>query len=270
MINIMVTILLIALTSLMIYYIYREYRKSETIDEKVTIWLIILIVAVPILVYYIDRYNLISKLGWLENSNFERWFSFFATYLSSLISAVIAAVVLIVMTTHELNLDREKNQFDKRIQNAPIFKYEISNLQVPADFEYQILNKVDGNAYNLYLNIENLGLNHARNIEFEVNDGIIKKSQKFRFDMQSFLRKDDNKTVRFIFDYKYDSEQTKSNTKKITVGVSYQDLLNNTYYQEINIHVEVTNIFGSQYGGYKLYISSVEVTNEVYNKKDVK
>lgn len=270
MINIIVTILMIFLTSLMIYKLYKEYQKSETIDEKVIFWLILFIVAVPTLVYYIDRYDLIFRFGWFENSNSDRWFSFFETYFSSLISAVIAAVVLIVMTIHQLNLDREKNLFDKRIQNAPIFKYEIDNLQVPTNFEYQIFNKVDGNPYSLFLNIENLGLNHARNIEFEVNDSIIKDNQIFKFDTQSFLRKDDNKWVRFIFNYEYDNKNQKNNMKKIKIIVSYQDLLNNNYYQEINVYVEVTNRFGSQHGGYELYIVSIEIANEVYNKKEVK
>lgn len=268
MINICVTIFLIIITAIMIFKLYKDYQNSKTIDEKVVFWLILFIIAIPTLAYYLDRYDVISRFGWFENSNSDRWFSFFGTYFSSLISAVIAAVVLIVMTIHQLNLDREKNLFDKRIQNAPIFKYEISNLQVPADLECSIFNKIEGNSYSLFFNIENLGLNHARNIEFEIYDDIIEKAQKFKFDTQSFLRKDDNKSVRFIFTYEYDNEIQKNNVKKIKIIVSYQDLLNNNYEQEINVCVEVTNKFGSQHGGYELYIVSTKIDNEIYKGKD--
>lgn len=269
MLNIITTILLILISTLMIYKLYKEYQKSDTLDEKVVFWLVTLIFVVPMIIYYADRYDIGSNFDWFKNSSPNRWFSFLETYVSSLVSAVIAAVVLIVMTIHQLNLDREKHLSDKRIQNAPIFKYEINNLLIPIDFEYQILNGIDGNPYSLFLNIENLGLNHARNIEFEVNDGIIKKNQKFKFDTQSFLRKDENKFVKFIFDYVYDNKKQKNNMKKITIIVSYQDLLNNDYHQEINVYVEVTNRFGSQHGGYELYISSIEIANEVYSKKEV-
>lgn len=270
MVNIIVTIVLIFFNAIIIYKIYKEYQKSETIDEKVIFWLVLFIIAVPIFVYYLDRGDIISEIGWFENSNSDRWFNFFETHFSSLVSALIAAVVLIIMTIHQLNLDREKNNLDKRIQNAPIFRYEINNLHISTNLEYQVINKIEGNPYSLFLNIENLGLNHARNIEFEVYDDIIKTGQKFKFDIQSFLRKDDHKLVRFIFNYKYDSENQKNNNKKIKIIVSYQDLLNNNYKQEINIYVEVTNKFGSQYGGYQLSIISTEINNEVYKKEEVK
>lgn len=267
MINICVTIFLIIITAIMVYKIYKEYKRNETIDIKVIFWLFLFIIFIPILVYYIDKCDVLSNYGWFENSSSDRWFSFFETYFSSLISAAIAAVVLIVMTIHQLNLDREKNLFDKRIQNAPIFKYEISNLKVPVDLECMIFNKIEGNLYSLFLNIENLGLNHARDIEFEIYDDIIEKAQKFKFDTQSFLRKDYNKSVRFIFNYDYDNEIQKNNVKKIKIIVSYQDLLNNSYEQEINVCVEVTNKFGSQHGGYELYIVSTKIDNEIYKEK---
>lgn len=270
MVNIIVTILLILISALMIYKIYKEYKKSEILDEKVVFWLVTLVFFVPIVVYYVDRYDIISKFGWFENSSPDRWFNFFETYFSSLVSAIIAAVVLIIMTIHQLNLDREKYLSDKRIQNAPIFRYEINNIYIPTDLECLVFNKIDGNSYSLFLNIENLGLNHARNIEFEVFDDIIKKGKNFKFDTQSFLKKDDSKLVRFNFNYRYDSENQTNNNKNIRIIVTYQDLLNNSYKQNISIYVKVTNKFGTQCDGYELYIVSTEIDNEVYNKKEAK
>jgi len=270
MADIIVTILLILITALMIYKMYKEYQKSETLDEKVVFWLVTLIFVIPMIIYYVDRYDVISKFGWFENSSSDRWFSFFETYFSSLVSAIIGAVVLIVMTIHQLKLDRDKNLSDKRIQNAPIFRYEINNISVPTTYEYSVYNKIDGNPYSLFLNIENVGLNHARNIEFEVFDDVNKEGQKFKFDTQSFLKKDDCKLVRFIFNYKYDIKTQKNNNKKIKIIVTYEDLLNNEYSQNIDVAVEVTNKSGGQYGGYKLYIVSVKINNEEHCKKEVK
>lgn len=270
MINVVATILLIIITTFTIYKLYKEYKQIETVDEEVMFWLWLIIIAIPIIIYYLDRYNILSKYGWFNESNSERWFSFVETYLSSLVSAIIGAVVLIIMTTRQWNLEREKNKEDKRIQNAPIFRYEISNLQIPTEFEHQIINNINGNSYNLFLNVENLGLNHAKKIRFEIFDDIIPKPQVFKFDTQSFLKKDDTKLIKFIFDYKYDSENQKNNNKKIKIIVYYQDLLNNNYYQEINVYVEVTNKSGSEYGGYQLYIVSTEIENEVCKNEDVK
>lgn len=270
MIDFIVPVVLVIFTVFMIYKLYKDYQNSKTINDKIIFWIAFFVIAIPIIIYYLDRCNIASKYGWFNESNSDRWFSFVETYLSSLVSAIIGAVALIVMTIHQLNLEREKNSEDKRIQNAPIFRYEIDNLHIPTELEYQVINNIEGNPYSLFLNVENLGLNHAKNINFNVYDDIIKEPQLFKFDTQSFLKKDDSKLVRFIFNYKYDSKNQKNNKKNIKIKVIYQDLLNNNYYQEINIYVEVTNKSGSQYGGYQLYIVSTEIENEVHKKEDVK
>lgn len=77
MVNIIVTIILIFIVALMMYKMYKEYQKSETLDERVVFWLTTLIFVIPTIIYYADRYDVISNFGWFENSSSDRWFSFF-------------------------------------------------------------------------------------------------------------------------------------------------------------------------------------------------
>lgn len=271
MIKFLCIILLMLSSILMMFKLYRDYRSSKNINFKSAFWIILIVVIIPILVFLVDSYDVISKWGWFENSSSDRWFSFFETYFSTIVSAVIAAVVLILMTNHQLEIEREKDLFDKRIQNQPVFRYEIGNLYKPTDIICSIVNKIDGNTYSLFLDIENLGLNHAKNVEFEVFDGCTKKGQKFKFDKQSFLKKDECKSLRFDFNYKYDFDNQKNNNKEIRLILRYDDLLNNSYEQVIKVYVEVTNVFGSQHGGYELFIVDIEINIEKHvGKKCIK
>lgn len=186
----LIKILIVAFISiLMVNKIYKEYKKSETLDEKIVFIIIIIIFSIPAIIYYTDRSNIISNLGLFKNSNSERWFSFIETYISSLISAVIGAIALIRMTTNQMDIERKKNLSDKCIENAPIFKYEIDNKVVWTPFECIVFNNETGKPYGLTLAIENIGLNHAKNIEFEIYDGINTTSQKYKPNTQSFLKK---------------------------------------------------------------------------------
>lgn len=262
-IKILINIIALIFSILMINKLYREYKKSETIDEKVIFIIIVMVFLIPTIIYYADRFNIMSNLGLFKNSESGRWFSFIETYISALISAVIGAVALILMTKKQLNLEREKNQFDKRIENAPILKYEINNKIVVTEFECIIDNNIEGNLYGLTLELENIGLNHAKNIELEINDGISDKNQKYRFDAQSFLKKNETKYVMIYFKYKYDSKRTKNNNKEIQITVHYQDLLNNNYVQNIRVFVEVHS------NRNELYIVSKTIENELlYNEEE--
>lgn len=265
-IKILINIIALIFSILMINKLYREYKKSETINEKVIFIIIVMIFLIPAIIYYADKYNVMSNLGLFENSDSERWFNFVETYISSLISAIIGAVALVLMTIKQLDLERDKNLFDKRIENAPIFKYEIDNRVVWPSHEFRIYNKVNGKPYGLTLTIENIGLNHAKNIEFEIYDGINKKGQKCSFDTQSFLKKDEKKYIRLCFNYKYDTKSQKNNNKEIRIIVRYQDLLNNKYIQNIIVNAEITNNTKIECSGYELYIVSKSIDTEIYYK----
>ncbi len=54
------TTLIIIISIYMIYKLYKDYKNSETLDEKIIFWLIIFIFLFPLILYYLDRYNIPS------------------------------------------------------------------------------------------------------------------------------------------------------------------------------------------------------------------
>jgi len=243
--------------------LYKEYKKSETIDEQAIFWVVVIIFGTPLLIYYFDLYNWPSKIGWVNAQNSIRWFEFITAYLSAIISALIGAVVLIVMTNKQINLQREKDNEDMRIQNLPLLTYEISEERLE---EYHTVYLVNGNSesnrnYNLYFTIQNLGLNHARNVSCAVYENGIKIFKSMLKLNQSIIKKDKSVCLNLIFNYNYESNSNK-NYKEIDIEVFYEDLLNNCYSQKIKNYLEITNEAGSKYGGYRFYIIDSVIEKE--------
>lgn len=251
-----------------VFAIFKIKKSSDYIDKA--------IYSIIMLIYYgfcfplmLDWFNIPSVLNWTINVSSSRWFEFSVNYITTIIGAIIGGIITICITIRQLKFQTDSSNDSKRIENAPIFKYLIQNNKIQTDYEYSLLNN-NGNIYKLFMNLENVGLNHARNVSFLVQDITSSKEKIFKFDKaQSILKKDDNHWVEFVFNYKYDSKVQKNNNKHIRITIYYEDLLCHKYSQEINIYVEVTDKSSSEYGGYQLYIVSTEIENEVY-LKDVK
>ena len=137
--------------------LYKQYKDSKTIDEKVVFFLFLFIFASPLIIYYLDRYDVFSKLKWIENIDSDRWFNFLATYVSSILGALIGAVVLIIMTKHQMDRQDEKDKEIVRINNMPLLTYKLNRNTGKINLENLIVtNCKKGKNVDLELNIKNV------------------------------------------------------------------------------------------------------------------
>ncbi len=237
--NINGIILIVLLVLFFILMLYKEYRKSETIDEKGALFLLVLVFFTPIIVYYLDKYDVPSKLTWFSNIDLERWFSFFTTYISSIFSAIIGAMVLILMTIHQMDRQDKKDIEILRINNLPLLSYKISDNKGKASLENLII--TDSNRKNFAdfeLKITNLGLSAVRK-------AFIIFSSKENDNLASFWLADGgcidkNKSITI---YKYLSIPDEY---VINVTLYYCDLINNWYEQKVIITLKTINRRGKK------------------------
>ncbi len=260
--SILVKIIIAIITFIMTKRLYNYYKKTDSYVERTIIIVTILIIFTPITVYYIDRYNLFSALHWCSNKEeCDRWFNYFSSYTPSIFAAIISGSILIVMTRIQIEDQIKNNNDDKRIQNAPIFKYIITN-QKNGSESTPIIFYGDGNLYNLYINIDNIGLNHARHISIKIIEENSKYPITHEIDKcQSILKKDENIWLNIVLNYKI-NKNYKNIEKELAIIVYYEDLLNNKYMQQINMSVTPIDKFNHKCNGYELIINNIEIDNE--------
>ena len=121
--ELLVLLFLVAITIIAVVRIYKEYKEYKKMRLEILFWLVAVIVFVPIIIYYVDRSDLLSKCDWFKNSDSDRWFEFITTYFSSISGATIGAVALVIMTNKEMNVIRENDAEQRRISNLPLLKY---------------------------------------------------------------------------------------------------------------------------------------------------
>lgn len=254
-------IIVIGLVILSFNKMCKEYKESKTIDEKVLFWLSVLIAAIPVIIFYLDYFDVASLFKWINSNNVDRWFNFISTYCSTIMGAVIGAIALVLMTVKQINLQREKDIEDRRIQNMPLLIYDISEKRTENYNEVFLYNTNSNRIYNLYICISNAGLNHARNVSYSIYENkkeIYKSILNFN---QSIIKKDESIGIDLIFNYTYD-KSNKTNEKMINIILFYEDLLGNKYSQEVNLCLEITNKSSLEYGGYAFYINNINIEKE--------
>ena len=246
-------------------FIYVKISKStKNFAERFLNILIEIVVIVPFIIYDIDRYNIPTKYGYTNYVNSDRWFNFISQYVASIIGTILSGGFLLLITRKQIKSQTDSNNEDSRLQNAPILKYDITNKKKECDYDeftYEY-----GKPYNLYFEIENCGLNHARHLRFEFYMEGRKCIESHIRSQQSILKKDERIAFNLVINSVYDKENTELNRKKAQIVVHYKDLLNNSYVQTINLVLCMTNYFYSKFDGYQCDIEKVEIDDEsLYN-----
>ena len=145
MLKIIVNILVSIYTIYMTYKLYREYKEIKKLNGKVVFWLIFAVIVIPVVLYYLDRYDIASKFKLVSSNNSDRWFTFLSSYLSTIVSAIIGAIALVIMTLYQLEDQREKNLEDRRINNLPFLQYNFTTED----------STINGKTYELKTSIKN-------------------------------------------------------------------------------------------------------------------
>ena len=156
----------------------------------------------------------------------------------SIVASIISGAILVLLTIRQIKIQIDNNNDDKRIQNAPIFDYELCNdKNVICKYNHGVDIGEQGNQQHIFFKIENIGLNHSRNINILIKvDG--KKDRKFSLNgYQSFIRKNEFVWIDLIFSL----EREKKSKRRVTIEVYYDDMINNKYVQRINAIFDIEN-----------------------------
>ncbi len=265
-INILTTIIILGIIA---NFCYINYKKCKDDLEKSLYILLFFVSMVPIVIYYLDRYNIPTYLGWSVNVNSQNWLGFLANYSAGIISAVISAVVLVIVTilqikkNNEDNIERDKENL--RVQNMPILKYSIdTENKGKGELEELIITNVDnGHAYSLNISIKNIGLNNIKNIKVDFKSPLINNST-YRilgnYSLEVF-EKGEERTINKFFSLKSSKEPY-----DMDIIVYYEDVLSNWYRQILNVHYTATNILKGEYIGIVRYEVNKE---EIIKEKDI-
>ena len=227
-------------------YIVNSYKKG-TIEMKFIIVILLIVVFLPIIIYLIDRFNLITIFGYNKNVDINNWFSFIKDYSTALVSSLINTFVVIYIAVIELKQNYEDNQNlnkeNVRLQNLPCLK-----ISGKGDSENNLLDSIHikqkGKKTDKYicfsLIIQNIGLNAAKNLyicnNFKNQD--IKSYEKIK--PKDFV--ESGTTIsQDIF-----VEEVKYNHVELDSEIIYQDLLNNWYSLKIKIVINVVTTFDNK------------------------
>lgn len=163
---------------------YRAIKKSNSLAEKIIELILAMVMGILLVIYYLDRCNIPTKLNWGININTQNWLSFIGNYITGIISAVIGALVAVWTTLYQIEKNNEDNDEREaknlRIQNMPILKYSLNtNEDVPVKIDNLIETRFnEGNVYNLNIKIKNIGLNNIKNIKIDLESNVNKNTKE--------------------------------------------------------------------------------------------
>ena len=238
MIKIIISIIILIISIFCLIASIKMYKNSKTIAEKVLYILFLFVYFVPIIIYVLDKNNIPTKLGYTSKIDVERWFDFISTYVSTIVGTVVSGFVLVLITMKQINTQIESNKNDKIIENSPILDYSLTESN-NSNYKYyhDIFLKEPGKLYMVRLKVENIGLNHCRNLNFKI---IIDNKEDREFSLnnkQSFLKKDE--TIEINLNFNLDSKKKKN--RNICIIVHYEDMLHNEYEQELKTSFSFLN-----------------------------
>lgn len=241
-------------------------NESDNAFEKALYIVFSISFIFPVIIYYLDRFNIPTLLGYTANLDSSNWVEILTNYAASIVSVLLSSVILIIITKKQLDITYEQNikinNENLRIQNLPLLKYyftyEVIDDDLFNDNHKLILYKNDGeinSSLNFTMEIENIGLNTVRKVYLEVRSDLLNEKEIFELCNQSSIEKTQKIKKNFIV-----TNVPKGNYK-FEISVYYQDLLKNWYKQLVNANISLTNIYNTETHGCTL-IESFRVEDE--------
>ena len=220
-----------------IVWFYKEYKSSENSSIQVLMILIFVSVFFPLVIFFLDRYNFFSNIGYLENIDSDNWHSFLATYGSSLVSALIGAGFLVVVTGIQMDRSKEDNddlaKKQLRLQNIPVLKFKVNYENNSKNGPTIVIDDQLSDVRELTfvnINIKNIGLGIAQNIKyFAVVDTI--NTFEINQDISIAYHNKDEEIVHSIY---FNVPAVENYNKNILLLLYYDDLLGNNYVQKFD------------------------------------
>lgn len=242
-----------------------NYKKCNNGGEKTIFIFYVIIISIPIILYYLDLWNIPSRLNSMKNIDSQNWLGFLFTYVSTIVSSVIgvtASIYIAFIQIRKNNEDNEKRDKENlRIQNMPMLKYEIKTTDIDdkkADINHLIISNCDDQkslTYDLFISIKNIGLNNVKRIIVDFESSIIKETDRIMGENTIIpIEKNEMMDV-----YRYIALES-GKEYQMKLKVYYEDVLQNWYCQIINILYNATKLNN---GSYPLGIVNYKVNEEV-------
>ncbi len=237
-------LMFIIITIILILFFRFNYKRCKTSVEKMILILYVITCGAPIIIYYLDLWDIPSQLNLTNNINTQDWLAFLSNYISSIASTILgitASIYLAFFQIRKNNEDNEKRDKENlRIQNMPLLKYNINTGIECEDCLGQLIMTTieNGQAYELNFSFKNIGLNSIKNIiidyEADVTDSTCRLLGKNNV---ITIEKDEEIERNYFLSLKPNS------TTKMKLTVYYEDVLNNWYKQILNIIYSTSGIF---------------------------
>ena len=243
------------------YKNYKMYKEAEDNIEKTLYQITAVILAIPYIIYLLDRYNIPSLFGYINNIDTSNWLSFIGTYFSALITSLLSAAFLVIVTKQQIESTYKDNvtlnRESYRIQNLPFLEYELLyDIEDSLDFIktkwIMIGNEEHYVPIEFSISMKNIGLNSIRKTYMKVDSELMKKEEIVKFYDQGCIENGNYKTKDFVItglakgDYVF------------YITIYYQDLMKNWYEQKIKLNLHVTNIYDTK----RKHFGNIEVFDE--------
>ena len=233
---------------IMLFLSYRAIKKSNSLAEKISEIVLAMVMAVILVIYYLDRYDIPTVLNLGMNIDTQNWLSFIGNYITGVISAVIGALVAVWTTIYQIKKNNEennrRNKENLKIQNMPILKYDINTERKGTGdlSELIVTNKENelGNAYNLNIVLKNIGMNSIKNIIIDFKSSIINNSIYRLLGKNAVNPVEKGEVIELN---KYFSLKPSDKYYEMNIIIYYQDVLSNWYKQEISVNYSASNVF---------------------------
>lgn len=264
----MANVVLIIITVLIIYLsvkmIIKNFNEAKDPFEKVMYTVMSMAILIPLILYYLDRFNIPTMLRYTKNVDSKQWLDIISSYFSSIISTIISVVFLVYVTIKQIERtyqDNERlNKENQRLQNLPLLNYTINhgifNTNIFDDTVTILSNQTDYNdkSINLLIEVKNIGVNSIRRLFFTIESDFF-ETEIFAVRNQGGIEKDGSTQKEIIIIGARDKDYN------ICFTSYYQDLLTNWYEQKINVEISVTNKYKIETKDY-VSINTITVNDE--------
>lgn len=249
-----------------------NYKKCNNGGEKIIFIFYVIIISIPIILYYLDLWNIPSKLNLMKNIDSQNWLGFLFTYVSTIVSSVIgvtASIYIAFIQIRKNNEDNEKRDKENlRIQNMPLLKYNIdTERKCEGDVSELIITSVkDGQPFELNFSFKNIGLNSVKNIIIDYESDVTNSTYRLsgKNNIISMEKGEEIESNHFI-------SLKLNSTINMKLIMYYEDVLNNWYRQVVNIIYNASNVFekGNYVGKVKYLVENEEKIEENDINNDV-
>lgn len=229
-------------------WMLNSVKKSNDNIEKIVGVITIIISNIFLVIYYFDRFNLPTILKINTNVDTQNWLIIITTCVSSIIASAIGGLIAFGIARNQIKETTIQNNENLRIQNMPMLKYEIEttgNNDKEIDIEHLIITNCENKtlkSYDLFICIKNIGLNNVKRILVDFESTMVNSTYRILGKSSLIpIEKNESKNI-----YRYFALES-GKEYKIKLKVYYEDVLQNWYFQTVDIIYNATKLNNRSY-----------------------